>query len=79
MDFGSPRGEGMNERTNERMDRNSSCVLQDFVPFGAAAQKGKEKMMGNQKTFEVSYDIICILQFEDDWSIVILLIWNTVN
>ena len=23
--------------------RKSPCVLQDFVPFGAAAQKGKEK------------------------------------
>ena len=22
------------------MDKNSPCVLQDFVPFGAAAQKG---------------------------------------
>ena len=27
-------------RTNERTDeRKSPCVLQDFVPFGAAAQK----------------------------------------
>ena len=36
---------GTNERTNERTDgrtdeRKSPCVLQDFVPFGAAAQKG---------------------------------------
>ena len=28
--------EQMNEQTNER---KSPCVLQDFVPFGAAAQK----------------------------------------
>ena len=29
-----------NGRTNERTDeRKSPCVLQDFVPFGAAAQK----------------------------------------
>ena len=29
-----------NKRTNERTDeRKSPCVLQDFVPFGAAAQK----------------------------------------
>ena len=28
------------ERTDERMnERKSPCVLQDFVPFGAAAQK----------------------------------------
>ena len=28
-------------RTNERTDEQKSlCVLQDFVPFGAAAQKG---------------------------------------
>ena len=25
------------------MDRNSPCALQDFVPFGAAAQKGEEE------------------------------------
>ena len=31
---------GTNGRTNERTDeRKSPCVLQDFVPFGAAAQK----------------------------------------
>ena len=31
---------GTNERTDGRTDeRKSPCVLQDFVPFGAAAQK----------------------------------------
>ena len=35
---------GTNGRTNERTDeRKSPCVLQDFVPFGAAAQKKKKK------------------------------------
>ena len=30
----------MKERTNRQMDKQKSpCVLQDFVPFGAAAQK----------------------------------------
>ena len=34
---------GTNERTDGRTDeRKSPCVLQDFVPFGAAAQKGEE-------------------------------------
>ena len=29
---------------NERMDeRKSPCVLQDFVPFGAAAQKAEKR------------------------------------
>ena len=33
-------GGGTNEQTDERTDkRKSPCVLQDFVPFGAAAQK----------------------------------------
>ena len=27
----------MDKQTDGWMDRNSSCVLQDFVPFGAAA------------------------------------------
>ena len=36
------------EQTDGRMDRRtderkSPCVLQDFVPFGAAAQKGGKK------------------------------------
>ena len=32
--------EWTNGRMNERMDeRKSPCVLQDFIPFGAAAQK----------------------------------------
>ena len=31
---------GTNRQMDERMDeRKSPCVLQDFVPFGAAAQK----------------------------------------
>ena len=32
-------------RTNEQMDKRTKvpCVLQDFVPFGAAAQKGKQE------------------------------------
>ena len=34
------KGGGTNERTNERTDEQKSpCVLQDFVPFRAAAQK----------------------------------------
>ena len=34
---------GTNGRTDERTDkRKSPCVLQDFVPFGAAAQKVKD-------------------------------------
>ena len=33
---------GINKRMNERMnERKSPCVLQDIVPFGAAAQKQK--------------------------------------
>ena len=37
-----PEGRGRtNGRRNKRTDeRKSTCVLQDFVPFGAAAQKG---------------------------------------
>ena len=42
-DFRSERAWGderTNGRTDERNDeRKSPCVLQDFVPFGAAAQK----------------------------------------
>ena len=35
----------MDERTNGRTDKRTKvpCILQDFVPFGAAAQKEKEK------------------------------------
>ena len=37
---GSDEGGGTNGRTNEQTDeRKSPCVLQDFAPFGAAAQK----------------------------------------
>ena len=33
---------GMDKRTNRRTDKQKSpCVLQEFVPFGAAAQKRK--------------------------------------
>ena len=33
---------GTDERMDERTDEQKSpCVLQDFVPFGAAAQKGQ--------------------------------------
>ena len=33
---------GTDKRTNKQTNkRKSPCVLQDFVPFGAAAQKGK--------------------------------------
>ena len=37
-----PEGpDGGDEQTNERTNgQKSPCVLQDFVPFGAAAQKG---------------------------------------
>ena len=41
-DFRSERAdfEGRDGRTNKRTnERKSPCVLQDFVPFGAAAQK----------------------------------------
>ena len=32
---------GENKQTNKQTDEQKSpCVLQDFVPFGAAAQKG---------------------------------------
>ena len=36
---------GRGGRTDGRMDgwTDSPCVLQDFVPFGAAAQKRKKK------------------------------------
>ena len=38
-----PDGGGTDERMNGRTDkRKSPCVLQDFVPFGAAAQKQKQ-------------------------------------
>ena len=34
------KGGLMDERTNKRTDEQKSpCVIQDFVPFGAAAQK----------------------------------------
>ena len=34
---------GMDEQTDERTnERKSPCVLQDFVPFGAAAQQVKD-------------------------------------
>ena len=48
----------MNEQTNERTDgrmdgwtneRKSTCVLQDFVPFGAAAQKGRNRRTARRK------------------------------
>ena len=42
-------------------------------------EKAKIEITGNQKKFEVSNDIICILQFEFDRFIMILLTWNTVN
>ena len=41
MDFGGPREEGdtqMDKQMDERMNRNCPRVLQDFVPFGPAAQ-----------------------------------------
>ena len=45
-----PNGGG---RTNARTDeRKSPCVLQDFVPFGAAAQKEKKRKFGENKTFD---------------------------
>ena len=35
---------GTDKQTNEQTNkRKSPCVLQDFVPFGAAAQKGMEE------------------------------------
>ena len=40
-DGGGWRDGRMNERTNKR---KSPCVLQDFVPFGAAAQKGRKPL-----------------------------------
>ena len=53
-------------RTDERTDEQKSpCVLQDFVPFGAAAQKGekrkkrekkrkKKKKKGGRKIFKLN-------------------------
>ena len=60
--------------TNGRMDRwmgartHSPCILQDIVPFGSAAQKGREEKEGegrekwvrkqtNYKRKEVAKDI----------------------
>ena len=35
---------GGDKQTNKQTDeRKSPCVLQDFVPFGAAAQKGRKE------------------------------------
>ena len=48
----------MNEQTNEQTDEQTKvpCVLQDVVPFGAAAQKGskteEEKRGGSWKIKE---------------------------
>ena len=40
--------EWTDKQTNQRTDeRKSPCVLQDLVPFGAAAQKG-EKTKGHE-------------------------------
>ena len=53
LDFrpeGPDKGGGRtNERTNER---KSPCVLQDFVPFGAAAQKGRMRGRENENENE---------------------------
>ena len=39
-DFRTEKAWGGDGQTDERTDkRKSPCVLQDFVPFGAAAQK----------------------------------------
>ena len=45
--------EQTDERTDERTNEKSPCVLQDFVPFGAAAQKGE----------------MCDLTFVCEWNI----------
>ena len=46
-DEGAGGGDGWTDgQTNKQMDEGKSpCVLQDFVPFGAAAQKLVEKGM----------------------------------
>ena len=44
----APGGGRTDERTNGRTDRNSPCVLQDFVPFGAAAQKNRQQLAKEQ-------------------------------
>ena len=36
---------GTDEWTNGRTDERKSCVLQEFVPFGAAAQKPMNDQM----------------------------------
>ena len=38
-----PEGPDEGGTHGRRDERKSPCVLQDFVPFGAAAQKEKEK------------------------------------
>ena len=44
---------GTNERTDGRTDEQKSpCVLQDFVPFGAAAQKEKREKKTEKKREE---------------------------
>ena len=47
----SDEREGGDGRTDERTDTNSPCVLQEFVPFGAAAQKRNKFLQKMQKTF----------------------------
>ena len=40
----------MNEQTNEQTNElKSPCVLQDIVPFGAAARKKKERKNESKK------------------------------
>ena len=58
------KGGGLtNERTDERTDeRKSPCVLQDFVPLGAAAQKRLEGMKDDGSYFARSTKIHIFLQ-----------------
>ena len=41
---------GTNKQTNKRTNkRKFPCVVQDFVPFGAAAQKRRKRRVVNQR------------------------------
>ena len=56
-------GKGTKERLNERTDKQTKvpCVLQDIVPFGAAAQKAKDSpqlFFLNQPLFNSSFAVL---------------------
>ena len=51
------RGPGGDERTDKRMNERTKvpCVLQDFIPFGAAAQKmkGRTRVKGEGEAWKL--------------------------